>query len=263
MRVREHGDRETDAGGALQRQGMGGDLHRAGRIPIEHAPKRPLQVDRLGRRALHLLLDSADDPLHGAQKPGTGPVRLEDVADQEGGGRLPVGAGDAGDAELRRRVVPEAGRDRGHRGAGIGDAHLGHTDVQKPLDHERGGAAFDGALGELMAVRVLPGNAEEERARLDRATVVGKVGYLHLGVTDDLGDLCAEEQLAELHRGDSMAADPAGSRGMAAPKRGDLAEGGRRDDAAVVAALGLIDHHSDQQLGILRRSEAHERGDEL
>jgi hypothetical protein len=41
--VGEHGDREMDAGGALQRQGMRGDLHRAGRIaPLEHAAKRPL-----------------------------------------------------------------------------------------------------------------------------------------------------------------------------------------------------------------------------
>ena len=56
-----------------------------------------------------------------------------------------------------------------------------------------------------MAVRALSRNAEEEGARLDAATVVGKAGDLHLPIPGDLGDLGVGEQLAEVHRGDSRA----------------------------------------------------------
>ncbi len=65
---------------------------------------------------------------------------LEDVADEEGGRRLAVGAGDADDAQLGSRVAVEAHRGVRHRRAGV--AHLDLDDVglevERPFhDHGR------------------------------------------------------------------------------------------------------------------------------
>ena len=165
--------------------------------------------------------------------------------------------------------------DLGHRRAGIGDAGLGHRQVEEPLDDQRRGAGFDRQAAEIVAVRALSRNAEEEGARLDAATVVGKAGDLHLPIPGDLGDLGVGEQLAEVHRGDSRALATAGllrplggragggrrgrrsllvRRDLEVGQRelGDLAEGRGGDHAAVVVALRLVDDHRHQQLGILR-----------
>ena len=76
----------------------------------------------------------------------------------------------------RRGVAPEACRHLGHRRAGIGDASLGHRQVEEPLDHQRHGALFHGQAAELVAVRALSRNTEEEGAPADAAAVVGKAG---------------------------------------------------------------------------------------
>ena len=68
----------------------------------------------------------------------------------------------AGDPQLRGRVAPEAHRDRRHRRARVGDPHLGHRQVEASLDDQRRGAALDRRGGEVVAVRALPADAEEE-----------------------------------------------------------------------------------------------------
>ena len=92
--------------------------------PVEHPPEGRLQVDRLRRRPLDLLLDPADDLLHRAQQPARDPGRLEDLADQERRRRLAVGPGHPDDPQLRRRVAPEARRQRRHRRPRVGDHDL-------------------------------------------------------------------------------------------------------------------------------------------
>ena len=161
----------------LQRQRVRGDLHRAGRVAgVEHAAEGRLQVDRLRRRPLDLLLDPADDLLHRPQQPGLDPRGLEDVPDQEGGGRLAVGAGDPGDPQLRGRVAQK----RAAIGAIAARASATRTWVT-PRSRCRSttsaaAAASTARARELVPVRALPGNAEEQRAGLDRATVVGEAG---------------------------------------------------------------------------------------
>jgi hypothetical protein len=199
--VGEHADGEPDSGGALEGERVRGDLHRAGQIPcVEHAPKGGLEVDRLRGRALDLLLPPPDHPLHRSQQPRLDPLRLEHVPDQERGRGLPVGAGDAGHPQGRRRVAPEASRDRRHRRPGVGENRLRDANVEGPLDDQCGGPACHRRLGEVVAIRVLPPNAEEQVARLDPATVVGEPGDLGPPIPGDLGD-GAGEQVAELHRG--------------------------------------------------------------
>ncbi len=204
--VGEHGDRESDPGRPVERQRVRADLHRAGPVArLEHAPKGRLEVDRLGGRPLDLLLHPAHHLLDRSQEPGPDPLGLEHVPDQERGGGLSVGAGHTGDPQGRRRVAPEVDRDRRHRRARIGDPDLGGGEVEGSLDHQRGGPVGDRLIGELVAVGVLPPDAEEEVAGLDAAAVVGEPGDLDLSIPGDLGDGDAGEQLAELHCGDSRA----------------------------------------------------------
>ena len=55
--VREHAAREADARHAAELEGVRGDLHRRGAVAaVAHAPEGLLEVDRLGRRSLDVLL---------------------------------------------------------------------------------------------------------------------------------------------------------------------------------------------------------------
>ena len=162
--------------------------------------KVALEVDRLRRRSLHLLLDAADDLLHGPQEAGSSPLRLQDVANQEGGGRLPVRARDADDPQAWRSGHPRSGRPRWPSPPGRRDPRLGHGQVQQPLDHEARGAALDGSGSELVTVRAVARNAEEQAPGFNGPAVIGESGDLRLGVSNQLGDLDVGEQLAEVHR---------------------------------------------------------------
>ena len=66
---------EVDRVGAVQRQRVRGDLHRAGPVAaLQHPPEGRLQVDRLRRGPLDLLLDPADHLLHRPQQPAGTPA---------------------------------------------------------------------------------------------------------------------------------------------------------------------------------------------
>src|SRR4051812_4791618 len=70
VEVGEHRGGDPDRVRPPQLERVRGDLHRARDIAgVEHRAERPLQVDRLRRRARRLVLDAADDGLHGAQEP--------------------------------------------------------------------------------------------------------------------------------------------------------------------------------------------------
>ena len=200
--------------------------------------------------------------------------RLEHLAEQEGGRRLAVGAGDPGDPQLRGRVAVEARRDRRHRRPRVGDQHLRDLELGKlALDDQRRGSRLDRGGGELVPVGLLARDAEEERPRLDPAAVVGEPRDLdRAGVADDPLGLGRGGELDPVSRGDSRSEAPSAAGGGAysagTPRYGqgeggDLAEGGGGDRAAVDFALRLVDDHGDQQARVLGRGEADEGGDEL
>ena len=129
--VREHAAREADAATPAELERVRGDLHRARAVAgVEHPPEGGLEVDRLGRRALDLLLHPAHHALDRAEQARLAPRRLEQVADQEGGGGLAVRAGDADHLELGGRIAVEAGRRGAHRGAHVVHHHLGHAEAR-------------------------------------------------------------------------------------------------------------------------------------
>ena len=91
---------------------------------------------------------AADDRRDGAEQAGLAAGGLEQGADEEGGRRLAVGAGDADDVELRawgRRGSAAAAGAMAARASR--DLDLGHAEVQRALDDERRGAALDRRAG--------------------------------------------------------------------------------------------------------------------
>ena len=118
--VGEDRDGEVDRVGAVQRERVRGDLDRACSVaPVEHLAECALQIDRLGRRALHLALDAADHALDGPQQAGLASAGLEQRSDQERGRRLAVGPRHADRLQARGRIAVERRRRGRHRGAHV------------------------------------------------------------------------------------------------------------------------------------------------
>jgi hypothetical protein len=158
-----------------------------------------LQLDRLRRRPLDLLLDPADDLLHRPQQAAGGPPRFEDLADEEGGGRLAVGPGHPDHLQLAARLAPEARRQRRHRRPGAGHHQLRRRHLELALDDQRRRPVGHRPRPELVAVDPLPRHAEEQRPGVDFATVVGKRRHLDGGVAEDPGGLNRAGKLVKPH----------------------------------------------------------------
>ena len=120
-------------------QRVRGDLHRAGAVAARRACG--------GRSPAGRSPPASSAPTSSAAPPTTCftvpssphrmPGRLEDLADQEGGRRLAVGAGHADHPQPRRRVALEARRQRRHRRPRVGDHDLRHRQLQLALDDQR------------------------------------------------------------------------------------------------------------------------------
>ena len=192
VRLVKSADLEADRVAAVQRQRVRGDLHRAGPVAaLEHPPEGRLQVDRLRRGPLDLLLHPADHLLHRPQQPALDPRRLEDLPDQEGSGRLPVRPGDP-----RPPSAPQSGRPRTapptapSPPARRRTTTCGTAKLQLPLDDQADRPGLNRRGGELVPIDLLPGHAEEQRPGLDLAAVVGQSSRRSptaSGIADDLG----------------------------------------------------------------------------
>ena len=155
---------EVDRVGPVQRQRVRGHLHHAGPVArLQHPPKGRLQIDRLRRRPLDLLLDPADDLPHRPQQPALHPRRLQHLPNQEGSGRLPIRPGNPNDPQLRRRIPPKPSRQRRHSRPRIRDHNLSHSQIQLPLDHQRHRPSLNSRRSKLMPIDLLPRHAEEQR----------------------------------------------------------------------------------------------------
>ena len=106
---------------------------------------------------------------------------LEDRVQQEGGRRLAVRTGHAGDGKLVRGVAEELGRDDRHGGAHGLDHELRGVYAHRALDDECDGARGERFGRKVVAVHLRSRDGEEERTRPDRARVVGEVGDLAVG----------------------------------------------------------------------------------
>jgi hypothetical protein len=73
-------------------------------------------------------------------------------------------------------VAEEGVRSERHRLANVSDDELRQGDVERALDNERRRASRNRLRGEIVAVRLEPGDAEKEGAGPDAAGVVGEIG---------------------------------------------------------------------------------------
>ena len=132
---------------------------------VDHLAEEALEVDRLGRVEPGRPRLAADAPLDVRQQPGLAAGGLEDRVEQERGRRLPVRAGDAGDASSADGSPKKSvGGDR-HRRPRVRDDELRQVDRDGMLDDERGRAQRRRGRRERVPVGVAPAHAEEERAR--------------------------------------------------------------------------------------------------
>ena len=79
-------------------------------------------------------------------------------------------------------MAEERGRQRRHRGAGVGHEDLGHGQVEQPLDEQGHRTGLDRRRRVVMAVRPATGDAAEERTRGHRPRIVDDVEDLDVVV---------------------------------------------------------------------------------
>ena len=163
--VGEHRHGEARRVDAVHGQSVRRHLHRDGAPALVTEGRQPLlELGRLGRGV---------GPRERADDAGRPAGRLEHRGQQVGDGRLAVRAGHADDGEAGRGLAEERGRERRHRHARVLHDHLGHVEVERPLDEQRDGPAGDGCGSEVVPVDPLAPQAAEQRAGPDAARVVG------------------------------------------------------------------------------------------
>ena len=202
--VGEERELEADRVATVQGERVRGDLHRAGTVAgVEHAPERRLQVDRLRRRALDLLLDPADNLPHGPQQPAPDARRLEDLPHKERRRRLPVGPRHPDDPQLLAGRPEEPSRHRRHRRPRVRYHDLRHTQIKLFLNHKSHRPPLNGALGKHMPIDLLPRHTEEQAPRLDPAAVVSKSLHIDGGVPNDPRPFNLRDQRCQSHGAES------------------------------------------------------------
>ncbi len=163
--------------------------------------KHALKVKRFRRCATGNNVARADFVADGADD-SAGLIRgLENVANHEGGGGFPVGAGDADDIQ-RVGGMPVKGRGNiGHGRAGAGGADAGDArrQTQAGLVDNGHGAFAHGFVNISAAIRSRAGQREKKSAGRDLAGVVGQRGNLRRRVAGETGACHTLCESAEFH----------------------------------------------------------------
>ena len=183
--------------GRAVRAGLDGRAHVA---RVEHLAKQPLEIDRLGRRERRGTPLAADLPLDGPHEAGLATRRIENRAQEECRGRLPVRSRDTCDLELLRRLAEEEVGGDCHRLAHGRHEELRDIDLERPLDDDGGSTALDRLPGEVVAVHSLAADAEEERAGGHAPRVVREVGDFYGPPSRHLARRESPDQGIQLHR---------------------------------------------------------------
>ena len=158
---------------------MRGDLDRTAALAtVEHRPKVALQVDCLGSRATRGSPLTGNTRFHGAKQPTALAGGFQQRAHEMGARRLAVGARDADDVQACGRLAVETCSERSHRSPGRAHQQLGNTQSKRALDDQRRRPRRHRLRGEIVAVALVARNAEEQRADLHTATVIGQPAYL-------------------------------------------------------------------------------------
>ena len=181
---------------------MRGRLHRARAVArVEHLAEHALQVDRLGRRAHDAATLAADSRLDRPEQAGPASRGGEDREQEVARRGLAARAGDADHLELAGRLAEEDVRNRSHGGARVPDDDLRHRQIERALDDERNRPALHRLRREVVSVGTRARHGEEERARADRAGVVGEIAHLDRKAPEHLHRLERCDEALQLHTG--------------------------------------------------------------
>ncbi len=203
-------DRRRERGGvdAALSEGVGRHLHAGGHEPL---------VAKFGEARLELRrLRRGPGLRQGADRRRPPPVTVEDFGEKGDRGRLAVGSGDADDAQMARRMLPEGIRQRAQRPARRGHHHLRQGEVEHALDDQRRCAGREGGGSEFVPVDARPGNAREQRARCHRARRLTEAADLcrpvayHARVEAAKGLSALDHEAIESHGALRSAAEPKG-----------------------------------------------------
>ena len=123
-----------------------------------------------------------DDRAQGADHTGLVPRRLQNGLYHMGGGGLALGAGEADEGELVRRMAEPGGGGMGQGSPGVGHLYhrhpLGHAHF--PLHHQGGGPLFQGGGDIVVPVGLEAGDAQEKGPGGHLAGVIFQGGDLRL-----------------------------------------------------------------------------------
>ena len=172
--IREDGDVEAAALHAVERERVGGDLHRRGARPVrDHLGQQLLDQRRFRRGAVRLDAAAPRAITDRSEKPGGAVPPREDRFEQRRRRRLAVGARHGREHELLRRISVEARRQQRERPPRRRDRDPGRRDAwrSRPVADDRGGAAGNGLLDVGQAVEPRPADRDEEVARSDPARI--------------------------------------------------------------------------------------------
>ena len=172
--VGEDRGREVDRVGAVELECVRGDLHRAGAVaPVEHLPERALQVDRLRGGPLTSRSAPPITLVTVPSRPVWRPAASSSARTRKAVVVLPLVPVMPTVWSVRGRIAVEARRRPGPSPSGVGTgspgrpAPAGARRPARPLRAPRLG-------GEVVTVAGEAGHAEEQRAGLDAAVVVGE-----------------------------------------------------------------------------------------
>ena len=150
-----------------------GDLqHREFTVGPGQLAQESLDDERLGRRVECRRLALARHVADGPDEPRPLSGRLEDRADEVGGGCFPVGPRDADDRESSGRMMKKQRGDFPKRRAAVSDHELWDADAfHGMLDHDRGRAGGRRSVREVVSVGFATHQRDEEFPAPHDATV--------------------------------------------------------------------------------------------
>ena len=199
--VGQHGHVVAHVGDALLDEGVAGDLHAGvGQTVVDHAAEGGVQGDGVGGGQVRLDPARAEAVAEGAHGAGRPAGLAQDGAQQLGGARLAVGAGDARHAHPAGGGAVEAVREGAQR-----PARVGHDDRRPPARLFGGPLADDGRgaglqrVGDVAApVHLGSCDGDEQRALRHPPRVVGEGRDRRVAVgVDDRDRLDDLQQVAE------------------------------------------------------------------
>ena len=160
-------------------QGLAAHLQHAVAHPgVPHGPQQPVQLQAFRRGVGGGLVPAGKVGPVGADVSAGQARPVEDGRGEQRRGGFALCAGDADQVHLIRRMAVKGSAHQGQGAPAVRHQHLGgvRRKIQRALSQKRPAAGLIGGGGVVVAVRLLTGQADEQRARPGLAGVVDNGG---------------------------------------------------------------------------------------